>query len=542
MTNPLLANFWNETRLRSSLATVPSPADAPDPGVSIVWRRVAEVLGLGYGERSGAVITKGKTLMRARTTPSAGALYPFEVLVAFQGAHDYVLYQYDVAGCSLRRMTAVDRREIAAVLATEAPATDELPAAVVAVVGRPWHAMRKYGRRGYLYTHLDGAHAATNIALAGADAGFAAVVRLRFDRGEVSRVFGLEDLCREPQALVTLDASAQRGPAGSRPAQGGAGGVRTANPFALPIWRHDSGSHLEEPDPSEREAWGLVSPVSTYHQPRVLPLRFGRTASVRPSGGPRGGGFPGDAAPGGAVDGSAAPVALAGRDGGLPEDLGPVVLGRQSAKGFLAKPLDADALGRALAAVRGGVTVDCADGPLAGLRLLVRSVDGVPSGAYEYDAEGHRLLPVGGDGGSEQAVVASCMNQGVAANCAVVLALHAPVGQLLGERGQQGLAELHFHAASIAQRLSLGAAAQDFGISCLGGFDAGRISDLARLGAEEEVIYVLVAGTPDENAVKWDRAPIAYSHQSVHSPRNVDHTSQNVDHTPQSTRGPQQPS
>ncbi|WP_354642985.1 nitroreductase family protein [Kitasatospora camelliae] len=514
LTNPLLAGFWNETRLRSDLVPVPRSAEPPDPGMNPIWMRIAEVLGLGYGERSGSVITKGKTLMRARTTPSAGALYPFEVLVAFRGQGDYLLYHYDAAGCSLRRLAALDPAEVAGLLSPGpgagpdplSPGTDGaegLPDALVAVVARPWLAMRKYGRRGYLYTHLDGAHAATNIALAGADAGLTPVVRLRFDRRALSRVFGLDDLCREPQALVTLTAPAPGTPATGGAPAGSAG--RPVNPFAVPIWRHEDGPGLEAPDAPEREAWGLVSPVSTYHQPRPLPLRFGTTASVRPGGTGR----------------SGAPVALAGRDagpgtsgpaGGPTENFGAVVLGRQSAKGFLAKPLDAGALGRTLAAARGRVAVDCADGPPAGLRLLVRHVDGVPPGAYEYDPEGHRLLPVGGDGGTEEAVVAACMNQGVAADCALLLALHAPVRQLLGERGQQGLAELHFHAASTAQRLCLGAAAEDIGITCLGGFDAGRIAELALLEPEEEVIYVLASGVADENAVKWDRAPIAYSH------------------------------
>ncbi|MFD8705490.1 nitroreductase family protein [Kitasatospora sp. NPDC059648] len=497
LTNPLLAGFWNETRLRSSLETISPAADHTDPGASVQWTRIAEALGLGHGERSGAVITKGRTLMRARTTPSAGALYPFEVLVAFQDGHQYALYHYDAAGCSLRRLAAVGRHEVADILTAAPPPdpsaagadeTSRLPAAVVAVVARPWHAMRKYGRRGYLYTHLDSAHAATNIALAAADAGFGPTVRLRFDRRALSRLFGLENLCREPQALVTLTA-----PAEGRP---GASGGRTPNPFAVPIWWHDGGRGLEQPDGPEREAWDLVSPISTYHQPRGLPLRFGTTASIRPAGTRTG-----------------AAVALAGPDDTAAlDDFGRTVLSRQSAKGFLAKPVEADALGRALAAVRGGIAVDCADGPLAGLRLLVRNVDGLAPGAYEYDPAGHRLLPAGGDGGSEEAVVAACMNQGVAAGCAALVALHAPVRQLLGERGQQGLAELHFHAASAAQRLCLGAAAQRVGITCLGGFDAGRIAGLARLADEEEVIYVVAVGIADENAVKWDRAPIAYSH------------------------------
>lgn len=491
LTNPLLIDFWNETRLRSRSAESNRAVDAPDPEMSVQWVRIAEILGLGYGERSGAVITKGRTLMRARTTPSAGALYPFEVLVAFQGADDYALYHYDVAGCYLRRLATVSRQDIVEVLSSD-PEEESLPAAVVAIVARPWKSMRKYGRRGYLYTHLDGAHAATNIALVSADEGFAPVVRLRFDRRRVSRAFGIEGICREPQALITLAVPPKDRGTDYRDLRD-----RALNPFAVPFWRHDSGLGLEEPDGREREAWSQVSPVTTYHQPRDLPLRFGTTMSVQAD----------------PFDGGADTVALPRGGSGLVDGVGAVALRRQSAKGFLASPLDLDTLGRALAGLNGRTAVDCADGPLVSLRLLVRNVEGIASGAYAYDPAGHLLRPLGGDGGSEESVVAACMNQGVAADSAVVMALHAPERQLLGERGQQGLAELHFHAASTAQRLCLGATAHGFGLTCLGGFDAGRIAELVRLGAsEEEVIYVLAAGVPDERAMKWDRAPIAYSH------------------------------
>jgi nitroreductase len=104
------------------------------------------------------------------------------------------------------------------------------------------------------------------------------------------------------------------------------------------------------------------------------------------------------------------------------------------------------------------------------------------------------------------------MGQGVVHNAALLLVLHAPVRPLLGARGRQGLAELHFHAAATAQRLCLGAAEQGLGITCLGGFDTGRVADLVHLEGSEEVVYVLAGGVPDESAVKWDRAPVAYSH------------------------------
>ncbi|GAA4785487.1 nitroreductase family protein [Streptomyces ziwulingensis] len=505
--DPLLARFWDETRLRANPQTAgetpfAGAAQAPPPDIPSSWTAISKVLGLGYGERAGAVITKGRTLMRARTTPSAGALYPFELLVAFRGATTYELYDYEVAGCCLRRIGTVEQGSLDGLLTLpQAPAPQ--PDAVVAVVGRPWASMRKYGRRGYLYTHLDGGHAAANITLAAEGAGFLPVTHLRFDRDTAAEVLGLTGRCREPQALITLTASPTTAPAAAGAA---------ANPFAVPIWRHGDGTRPEEPGTAEQEAWRSVRSISTFHRPDDTPRRYGssRTVAAVPQGS---GALGGTGTPG---DSGTAAIALAGADRGRPD--GPraafahLALTRASAKGFLPAALGEEALGQVLAGLRQETTTDSADGPRAALRVLVHSVENIAPGSYAYTPDRHVLHPLSGGAGTQEAVVASCMNQDVVRSAALLLVLHAPIGPLLGGRGRQALAELHHHAASAAQRLCLAAAGQGVGITCLGGFDTDLVSRLVGLDGPEEAIYVLACGRPDERAVKWDRAPIAYSH------------------------------
>ncbi|MFC8274232.1 nitroreductase family protein [Streptomyces sp. NPDC057271] len=496
--DPQLTRFWHETRLRATPGPPPEILESAQPAVGESWLAISEVLALGYGERSGAVITKGKTLMRARTTPSAGALYPFELLVAFRGETQYELYEYDVVGCCLRHAGPVDAAETAALLAGPDAGADEAPPpeAVVAIVGRPWASMRKYGRRGYLYTHLDGAHAATNITLAAQEAGFRPVTHLRFDRRQAADVLGIADRCREPQTLITLTAPG---------APAAAWDGKAANPFAVPIWRHGDGVRPEEPGDEERAAWRSIQSISAFHHRGDTPRRYGSARSVVARAARTAAAEPADARPA---------VRLHSGNGrnATPRPFADTVLERRSAKGFLPVPVDNAPFGRMLAGLRQGAALDSADGPLAQLRLLVRNVDGIEAGAYDYDAEGHALRPVGGDGRTDDAVVAACMSQAVVRSAAALFVLHSPVGPLLGARGPQGLAELHYHAAGAAQRLCVAAAKSAVGITCLGGFDEGRVAELVCLPDSEEVIYVLACGVPDETAVKWDRAPIAYSH------------------------------
>ena len=49
-------------------------------------------------------------------------------------------------------------------------------------------------------------------------------------------------------------------------------------------------------------------------------------------------------------------------------------------------------------------------------------------------------------------------------------------------------------------------------MTCLGGFDDEECAALARLSGDEEAVYVILLGVPDESAVKHDRLRVAFSH------------------------------
>jgi len=79
-----LVDFWNEARLRADQAR--STSVRPAPGV-VPWRAALEdILKIGYGAQSQSRFVAGAwELVRWHTVPSAGALYPFEVIASVVG-------------------------------------------------------------------------------------------------------------------------------------------------------------------------------------------------------------------------------------------------------------------------------------------------------------------------------------------------------------------------------------------------------------------------------------------------------------------------
>jgi nitroreductase len=481
--------FWADTRLEAerSRATSRKPA----PGAASSWREaLIDVLDVGYGVhprfrwRDGA----WERVLR-RTTPSAGALYPFEALLALPGDGVH-LWRTTAPGPEEPPRPGVPSRLVR--LDTPEPPPASLAAAglaggdgepplraVLLLAARPWWSTHKYHRRGYAYCHLDVGHAATNLALYASALGLPPAVHLRFDRPEVTAAFGLEGLCREPLAALVF-----RGP------------MEATEATAVRRLIDETG-RLEPPGEGERRGWEELRGVLSVDAPVAMPQP---PAAAPPLAEPAAG------------DGAGPTLPRPGAGPVTAREWRMAILGRRSAKGFLDRPLSLAGLGEVLAAARGAaVATDTGSDPAdrLGLRVLARNVEGA-RGVFVYAPAGHALRRVSGTVGDPGP---ACMHQELARRAAAVLVLHAPIGRRIDERGWSAFAETHFRAAEVAQRMYLAAARlAPLGLTCIGGFDSDRCARLVALPEGEEVVYVVLLGVADEEAVKLDRLDVAYSH------------------------------
>ena len=170
------------------------------------WRAALEdVLKVGYGvENQSRYIAGSWQRVRRLTTPSAGALYPFEVFAAVVGEGSY-LWDVDKARfvpCGLDPMTHEDL----AAAGLTAPPGQRLEALLI-LVARPWLSMKKYYQRGYAYCHLDVGHLATNLAIYTAALGHDSTLHLRFSHAAMAEHLRLGGLCREPLAVLSFAAA-----------------------------------------------------------------------------------------------------------------------------------------------------------------------------------------------------------------------------------------------------------------------------------------------------------------------------------------------
>ena len=154
-------------------------------------RDLASLLWSGYGIARGVVEPQ---LTTYRTVPSAGALYPLELLALTRRveALEDGLYRYEAAAHELqpRGLTSVAGdawRD--ALLAEPAARTANLIVFIVAVFDRT---QRKYGPRGYRYALLEAGHVAQNICLTATELGLGSLCLGGYRDAKLNALLGLD--------------------------------------------------------------------------------------------------------------------------------------------------------------------------------------------------------------------------------------------------------------------------------------------------------------------------------------------------------------
>ena len=135
---------------------------------------------------------------RYRTTPSAGATYPLELLVVTCDG----LFQYLPAKHSLQRLADQDLRAELTLAGWGQKFIEAAPLTLV-FVAQFSRTTGRYGQRGIRYVYMEAGHAAQNVHLQAEALGLGSVAVGAFDDNSVSKVLSLPDYL-EPLYMVTV--------------------------------------------------------------------------------------------------------------------------------------------------------------------------------------------------------------------------------------------------------------------------------------------------------------------------------------------------
>ncbi len=127
-----------------------------------------------------------------RTAPSAGALYPLEVLAVTRDVEGIEpgVWRYEPEEHALSAVREGDRTSALRAASLDQSPVSDAPASIV-IAGVQERTEVKYGERSERYVILEAGHAAQNLVLQATTLGLAAVTIGAFDDADVKQVLGL---------------------------------------------------------------------------------------------------------------------------------------------------------------------------------------------------------------------------------------------------------------------------------------------------------------------------------------------------------------
>ncbi len=448
---------WHQARplaLPPGAIEEPAAADAPRLGLPALSRILCHAYGVtGLGRVPGA------PPIFFRAAPSAGGLYPAELVVATRGVdglpdglHAYLAREHALLACWEGSFHDQLSR-----YAFGHPALEQADVVLLAsaVFGRSaW----RYGDRAWRRVLLDTGHVVGNAALAAAFDGLAAVPVADFADDAVDSLMLLDPVQEATLVLVPLV-----------PAAGG----------VVAPWR-EAGRSAPRPRVPDPGQGGWIRPVhdATRMEARLEP-RAVRGAPCPPS---LGDGIPLDSAP------------LA-QDATLLE----AMRARRSTRRFTRGSVPLADVGRMLAAARPHGANGPHDTLVPGLLdtwVVAHAVEGLAPGTYRWQPHAHVLEEVPARIARET-LRDACLGQELAGDCALAVVHAFDLPAAVARHGERAYRYAHLEAGMAGARLQLAALRLGHGASGIAGFfdeELVRLLDLSP-GAHA-IAYVNVIGRP----------------------------------------------
>ncbi len=436
---------------------------------------LAQILFFSAGLTKKKVYPGGETI-HFRAAASTGALYEVEMYVvagAVAGL-DPGVYHFCPGDFTLRRLRAGDWRAALAGAAGAPEAIAGAPATLV-LSAIYWRNTWKYQARAFRHFFWDSGTLLANLLATAEAADVPARIQLGFADAPVNRLLGLDADHEAALALVTLGRDAPPPP----PAP-------PLEPLAL----------TTVPLSSREMDYPLVSQA---YAASSLPSAAAAAAWVA-AGAER----KAPDAPGEPVSHPLAP---------LPDPpavpLGQVILRRGSTRQFAREPVAFSQLSTILDAAVRPLPLDVTDpdGRLVECYLLVHAVDGLPSGAYVYDAAGRGLRQLrAGEFRSEGGYL--CLEQSIGADASAVVFFLADLDTALARYGDRGYRAVNLVAGLLGGRMYLAAYALGLGASGLTFYDADVVRFFSPDAQGKDAIFVTALGRARRPAGTRGLAPV----------------------------------
>jgi Nitroreductase family len=410
----------------------------------------------------------------ARSVPSAGALFPYDILV--------------VTGESANSSTLVLRVEPARGAFVRLPVTEEEAAELRSVLDkgsgiksadhivlmiRPWLSVRKYGSRGYLYSHLDAGHAAVNLLGTALGRGTAAL-RLRLSRDVVTLAMKSVLPFREVHSVVSVSLSG-----------------RSPGATSLSILEPQATSAADD------------SPLSGLHT-ELEGICWSRIPADLPEGGDTDG--PVSLAPFVTTEGLPPGARIGPREWRRLSQL------RRSSTRFLGCDIHPESIARAISVLVTELPTDLPGlhGDACELNVSVVAAPGPVSQACSEIINASNIRVVASSViGDEEAVSRLCTGQRHVGGAQALVLFHVSRNRL---HRPQELRDTLFRASAAAHLLYLGATRNEVGVTAVGAYDVDGLRATAGIGQDEEIVYLLAMGVAVEGSWKIDRDAPAHAH------------------------------